>query len=298
MSELALRRDEIATSDTLTLEGVEFRIPALVAELSESTYHAAPGVSNSQLKEFRRSPAHFRATIGKDSRTAAKAFGRLLHMAALEPERLAESIAVEPRIDRRTKVGKAEAAKFAEENAGKEIVSAWDAAMLHGIGRSLAEHGAARELIRATGLHEVSAFCRHEETGLLLRSRFDIMPHESDILADLKSTEDASREAFAKSIHDFRYYVQAPFYLDNATRCGRERSRFIFIACEKEPPYAVAVWELDAESIEIGREEYQAQLKLFAECVEFDSWPAYSSRIESISLPAWKIAKRAKQLAA
>lgn len=262
-------------------------MPVVVHDLPAEQYHRSAGVSNSALKAFRRSPAHYRARHHKS--TKALRFGSLLHMAALEPELLRASIAVEPKLDARTKEGKALRAKFAEDNAGKDIVSDSDHAMLVGISRSLEEHKASREILRGPALRESSAYSIHERTGLLTRSRFDMLPNGADFIFDLKSCEDAGREAFSKALSEYRYYVQAPFYLDNATRCGEPRKRFIFCAVEKEEPFAVALWEVDQDSIEQGRDEYEAQLSLFAECVEYDSWPAYSSKIETISLPKYKL---------
>jgi hypothetical protein len=64
-------------------------------------------------------------------------------------------------------------------------------------------------------------------------------------------------------------------------------SHFVFIAVEKTAPYAVGVYCLDAASIAVGRERNMKHLDLFEACHTSGKWPAYSSEIETISLPAW-----------
>jgi len=63
----------------------------------------------------------------------------------------------------------------------------------------------------------------------------------------------------------------------------------MFVFIEKKPPYAVAVYELDEESVEKGRELYAQDLKLYKECKEWDHWPAYSSKVQTLSLPKWAL---------
>jgi hypothetical protein len=62
---------------------------------------------------------------------------------------------------------------------------------------------------------------------------------------------------------------------------------FLLIAVEKDPPYGVAVYQLDEELVEAGRRAYMADLALYASCVERGEWPAYSSEVEVLDAPAW-----------
>jgi exodeoxyribonuclease VIII len=61
----------------------------------------------------------------------------------------------------------------------------------------------------------------------------------------------------------------------------------LFIAVEKEPPFAVGLYNLDAESIEIGRQKNEQNLVRLQECIEANNYPAYSTEIQTISLPNW-----------
>jgi len=265
--------------------------PCLINDLPSGSYHSAPGVSASNLKAFRRTPAHYVASLSNRKETPALRLGSLFHTATLEPDVFEKTVVVSEKFDRRTTVGKAMAADFEERNTGKTIIDSVELETVQGMAKSIREHKEARKRLGLPGKSEVSAFVKHEETGLLLRSRFDWLPDEGDAIVDLKSTEDASASEFMRTLVNYRYYVQAAYYIDNARRAGREINRFIFIVAEKSEPFAVAVYELGQDAIQKGREEYQAQLSLFAECVEFDSWPAYSAQLEPITLPEWAFNK-------
>lgn len=161
---------------------------------------------------------------------------------------------------------------------------------------------------------------------------FSILHHVKDIIGDLKTTEDASPEGFAKSIANWRYDVQHAYYIDG-TRLALEQGKctppqegkaelsvywtdpvtgvlcrcrpdfwrgypkhFAFIAVEKKPPYAVGVYVLDSEGVEIGRAQYQHDLRVYAECVRTGEWPGYGDKIQTINMPAWHANKNSHLL--
>lgn len=166
------------------------------------------------------------------------------------------------------------------------------------------------------------------------QAAFAILHHVKDIIGDLKTTEDASPEGFAKSIANWRYDVQHAYYMDG-TRLALEQGKctpphegkaelsvywtdpvtgvlcrcrpdfwrgypkhFAFIAVEKKPPYAVGVYVLDSEGVEIGRAQYQHDLRVYAECVRTGVWPGYGDKIQTISLPGWHANKNQHLLGA
>jgi exodeoxyribonuclease VIII len=108
-------------------------------------------------------------------------------------------------------------------------------------------------------------------------------------VADLKTTEDASPAAFARSVATYRYHVQAAFYLDGLRACDAQIDAFAFVAVEKTPPYLVAVYSADEICLARGREEYRADLLTFAECLRTDCWPGYPPFVQPLSLPAWAL---------
>lgn len=185
----------------------------------------------------------------------------------------------------------------------------WD--QLHQMAAAVMAHPAAAALLTgAPGVAERSVYWRDPVTGLLCRCRPDFW-REDGILVDVKTTEDASKDAFARSISNYRYHVQHPFYLDGintmrdqaGVKCAPAKA-FVFLAVEKSArvvkgvALGVAVYVLDAESVELGRIEYRQDLETIAACTRAGVWPGYGDKIQPIELPKWKLAQSADLLAA
>ena len=250
-------------------------------------YHKSIATSKSQLDQFAKSPAHYLASLATQRKeTPAMRIGSLFHGLVLEPERV--KIAVAPVCDKRTKDGKATWEAFCAENIGAEIVTAEEGEMLNGMVASVKAHPAARALLSGPGIAEGSCFWHDEQSGELCRCRPDFYRHDLGIIVDLKSTRDASPKEFARSIANYRYHMQSAFYQDGVeSSTGDFIKGFVFVACESTAPYAVAVYQLDMQGVEAGRITYQRLFLDLADCKESGKFPAYSDRIETISLPAW-----------
>ena len=251
-------------------------------------YHRHGSVSKSQLDQFAKSPAHYLASLTTPRKeTPAMRIGSIFHGMVLEPERV--KIAVAPVCDKRTKDGKATWEAFCLENAGAEIVTAEEGEMLNGMAASIKAHPAASALLSGRGIAEGSCFWYDERSGELCRCRPDWF-REDGIIVDLKTTEDASLDGFTRSVAKYNYQVQAAMYADGVEwATGSPVKAFAFIACEKTPPYAVQCFQLDFQATEAGRVTYQNLLLDLADCKINGKFPAYSEKVETISLPNWAL---------
>jgi len=258
----------------------------LIPGIPNTQYHASAGVSKSQLDNMAKSPAHYLASLTTPRKeTPAMRLGTLFHGLVLEPDRV--KIAVAPTCDKRTKDGKATWEAFCAQNQGAETVTAEEGEMLLGMVASVWAHPAAAVLLAGPGVAEGSAWWVDEQSGELCRCRPDFY-REDGIIVDLKSTDDASPDGFSRSIAKYGYHRQAAMYSDGvAMATGKQVKGFVFVACEKKAPFAVSVFQLDMQGEEAGRIQYRALLKDLADCKCSDKWPAYSDRIETISLPAY-----------
>jgi len=247
-------------------------------------YHADPAVSASHLKAVMQSPYHYWARFLDPNRklvepTAAMRLGSLVHCAVLEPDELLQRYAVAP--DRRTKAGKEQAERIVAE--GLEPVSDSDMALALSMAASVRNHPAAAALL-AQGTAEQSFWWDDMPTGLRCKCRPDW--YHGITVVDLKTCTDASPAAFASSIAKFGYHIQAAHYLEGLF--GAER--FVFIAVEKEPPYAVAVYELDHASMAVGRDLRNNALDVISTCKAADLWPGYGdTSVQTLSLPSWAL---------
>lgn len=267
--------------------------PQVIAGLPIDAYHSAQtSVSKTGLDDIERSPAIFYARHLEPSRpprpepTAAMFAGTLGHCAILEPDEFDKRYPVGP--------GKTKAAKdwkdfAASLDASQTPIKQAERDMAFGMAASVRKIGPLRDAL-AVGSAEVSAYWRDEATGVDCRCRPDFVHTAGNgvILLDVKTTTDASPEAFAKSVANYRYEVQAGFYTDGyAAASGLPVHGFIFAAVEKDYPFAAAAYMLTEEDIEAGRRKYRRNLARYAECRESGEWPGFATDIQLITLPPW-----------
>lgn len=255
----------------------------VINDMPSADYHAHPAVSKSVLDKIARSPLHCRAYLDgeRTEPTPAMLLGTAVHTAILEPERFDAEYAVFEG-DRRTTAGKQAYAELVSR--GKSIISASDADVISSMSAAVRAHPVASALLR-NGSAEQSVFWTDPMTGLECKCRPDWW-RTDNIVVDVKTTEDASPASFAKSVAGFRYHVQAAHY-----QAGTQAERFVFIAVEKKAPYAVAVYDLDAVSLELGEAIRRQDLAMFELCSRAGEWPGYSPDIEVLSLPPWAFPK-------
>lgn len=254
----------------------------IIPDMPSADYHAHPAVSKSVLDKLARSPLHARAYLDgtRDEPTAAMNFGTALHTAVLEPRRFADEYHVFEG-ERRTKAGK-EAYELLLAT-GATILSRADFDAVLAMELSIRQHPVAGQLLQdKDGIAEPSVFWQHPTTGLECKCRPDWWLQGGGIVVDLKTTEDASPAGFARSIAQYRYHVQAAHYMT-----GTQAKMFFFVAVEKKAPYAVAVYELDADALQTGHKLRERDLDQYASCVEFGTWPGYPAEIQTLSLPKW-----------
>ena len=249
----------------------------LICNMPAAIYHGTKALSKSGLDQFRKSPAHFRAWqdgTTKNESSPALEFGTAVHMAILEPQLFALNYTLFTG-DRRNKDGKM--AYEAVIASGKIPLNQeqWD--NITGAAAAVHAHPTAALLVEKI---QTEVSCFDSWNGVKVKARIDGLA--KDYIIDVKTTQDASPVAFGKSCAQFRYHVQAAWY-QRITGVNR----FIFIAVEKEAPYGVACYELDEQAISLGHIIIEEQLRTYVECEQLNSWPCYSSHIQSLSLPAW-----------
>ena len=248
-----------------------------------SAYHAHPALSASGIKEFLRSPMHYKHRyIDKNvpKPTDAMRFGTLVHLALIEPKKFRENMAIEPDCRRNTN-------QYKDWLGGLRptavVVSTEEAEAIVGMKKSLESHPNAMDLLER-GIAEHSMY--FERDGISCKSRPDFL-HEDRLLVELKTARDASYEFFHREIWNRRYDVQAAWNIDAANQVFGDIRSLSFIVIEKEPPYPVAVYVADDFVVEMGRETYKKMLPRFKECLESNTWPGYQKEAQNISLPGW-----------
>lgn len=265
--------------------GLHFDVP-------EAVYRSWPAVCQSDLGPIAsgKTLAHAReAIMNPKEPTPAMELGTAVHRAILEPSLFEEEFAVWPGADRRTKAGKAKWLEFTVENAGKGILEKGDFDHCCAMRDSAWRHAGVAALLTARKASELCVVWEDPETELLCKGRIDVLTTDGDwtVVADIKTTTDASEKGFAKAIANYGYHRQAAFYLDGLDALQPRARVFYFLAIEKEAPHCAAVYELDYESLEHGRREIHDALAKWKQAEESGVWPGYPTEVKTLELPRW-----------
>lgn len=232
-----------------------------LVECSNAEYHSAPGISKSHLDVIAgKSPKHYWHRYLNPDRdpeqpTPAKILGTAIHAIILEPDLFTSGYVANPGIERRSNAGKAEYAAFVAEHKGKIILEDEGYQACLRIRDAVHKHPLAAGLLRAPGKSEQSFWALDPDTGELIKCRYDRLQDGGGVALDVKSTEDASPAGFGKSVWNYRYFLQPPWYFDVLDILyGETPKHWAFLAFEKDPPYAIGVYYATPEQMELGRE--------------------------------------------
>lgn len=265
-----------------------------VHDITIEQYHGGAGVSRSGLQEFKRSPLHYwhkylnpekpeieRAEI--TTRRDALQFGNAFHTYLLEREEFYKRYMLINKVSRATKEGKAAYAKALAEANGRELVCSESFEDILHMAKAIERNPTAKSLIDG-GFYEKSLFWKDKDTNLLCKVRPDIW--HKNMIVDIKTCSNASYREFQRSVDSYGYHVQAAMIHEALHSIyGSNMMNFIFIAVEKEAPYAVAVYPLKEEAVRKGIEIFKKTLFEMKDCMINNEWPAYQDA--EMDLPAY-----------
>jgi hypothetical protein len=252
--------------------------------IDNDKYHDGPGISRSGLVRLLRSPAHYKTPVAE---TPTLRFGKLFHLAVLEPDKWTSEAAPMPQgLDARTKAGKA--AKTDIEASGKEVVSYKDWLTISEMAMAIMRNKTARDLLK-DGESEISGYWPDPRyPDILCKCRLDWINKPKRVIVDIKKTTDARQHPFTALGYRLGYHMEAAWYLYGATQITRiEHRDFYFICVEDTPPYAVQVYKAGDEMISEGLLDCARALEIYKRCLDTDNWPAYGDDVKDLGLPGW-----------
>jgi exodeoxyribonuclease VIII len=270
-------------------------VEGIYLDLSSEDYHNhKESISRSSLMDFKKSPRKYWANhLNPDrpikERTSAMEFGTMFHTFILEPYLFQRNYFVLPeKVLKKDNPEQYETNKKLEEQAEKAnkiVLSQIDYQKLWDMRESLLSNTKARELLEG-GVYESSYFWKDKNSGLMLKSRPDIL--QPNMYIDLKTIEDASPQNFQREMVKFGYHTQSAMVKDAVFELKEiELSACINICVEKTYPYSVGIYIIDEAAIEAGHHEYKelcARLKHAIVYNEFEDYP-----IQTIGLPKWAL---------
>ena len=200
-----------------------------------------------------------------------------------------------------TKTSTIDTARPSAKPASEPISTPDDMARIKAMATSAADHPVSRVIFGTPGgAAETSFFWADPVTGVGCKIRPDYylppcaMFHHG-LLVDGKTGEDMSPAGFAKYAWNWELHVQAAFYSDGFQYLHgtKEPPAFVWLAQEKDAPYASAYYSAGGDFMTYGRKQYRRLLNTYAACVQSGQWPGYALNVQPLELPGWA----AKQVA-
>ena len=267
-----------------------------IFSFEDEAYFGGLGVSKSQLDDFSKSPKQYYAKHclnAVQAPTKAMELGTLLHTAVLEPDKL-ENFVTEEFIFQKLPAKATRANKDYKEwkaiqiENGKKIVSKEDYDQAIDFVRIINSKPNTKALL-TNGFAEKACYAIDPITKLLLRCKADYI-QSSGTVTDVKSTKDASFTEFEKSIYNFRYQVQAAYYMYVISLVYDIKISdldFKWICLEKGISPDVIVYKPDAGIIELGEKLFRRDLNALSDAMETKEFKGYNDKETFISIPHW-----------
>lgn len=260
----------------------------LVHDLPFDEYLKRPAVHFSALVRGRPSMLHLHheMTSPPTDPTPSMILGSAFGILVLEPLR-EKHLAVRPEFSGKGSVAAREA--WNEEHAGRLILSQDQYDTARRMRDAVMAHAKAGPLLRAKGRSEVSMFWRDKKSGLDCKGRVDRVVMDQALL-DLKSSASAEPDAFARSMYDYGYFIQDPFYRWGYEECGGGKLPMVFVVCENKPPHAVVVYRIGGQSRAIGAGLAEELMLKYADACRAKRFPGYADDdVADIELPLWAL---------
>jgi len=275
----------------------------ILHNLPINQYHADPAISKTTLHRWHQSPtpAHFKAF--KEPKKDHLEFGKILHMAVLEPHLYEKTVVVPPQEVLNKGGGRSGTAWYAWEEeqlkAGKSILLPHEKMALDYALEEIfqnPQNREAAELLDPAGVSEVSFFWQDFETNHFLKCRIDKLPGNG-IIVDLKTAKSAEPNEFGKQAANLKYLWSAALSLKGVTECTKLiHSDYRYIVIEKTEPYGVAVYRAMTEDIEFAKYEIRQNLNDLVACLKNNEFPCYPDGTSDLIMPYWSKKPRSNSL--
>ena len=223
----------------------------------------------------------------QDEDTEAKALGRAIHVAVLEPDDFPRRYTLWNPKDgtRATNAYKAFAA--ASEAAGLEVLLKPDYDKCLAVRDAVHAHPVAAGLLTG-GQSEVTITWTDPATGLPCKARLDYL--RPDMLVDLKSTVSINNRLFGIKVAKMKHHCQLAHYhnglgltADVAANPGPVK----IIAVKQKPPHVVSVVNVPDDALYAGEQEVAELLARVRSCTDSGVWPGRYETEQTLELPGW-----------
>ena len=256
-------------------------------DMPERDYHSHAALNASTLKAVHQHPLK-KVRHDLDNRPAynpAFTLGSAAHRLILEGNTF--GVAVIDATDWRTKAAREERDQAQKWGLVPLLPHEWET--VTAMADAVLSHETAGPLF--TGHKpEVSVFA--DLYGQPCKARLDAW-HEDDgtgrpLIVDLKTTQDANPETFARTALTYGFDQQMSHYRDILEAETGTLPRFLFVLVEKTAPYLVSVVELDDLFYDLGKQKNEAAAAQWLHAKDTNQWPGYEG-ISRVLAPVWAL---------
>lgn len=126
-----------------------------------------------------------------------------------------------------------------------------------------------------TGRVERTVVYQDKRTGLWVKARPDSIPADT-VIADLKTTADASQRGCLNTIKKFNYHMQLALCGTALEEVTHQRvTDYVLLFIEPKRPWAYNIKPVDNQYIWLGARQNRAAMNIFAEGFKTGYWPTY-----------------------
>lgn len=243
----------------------EFKV-GIYEDLTYEDYAEIPAFRSHDLTAIAKDPFAWKYRKGL-VQSPALLEGRVQHTVFLEHHKFDEEFVIQPSIDRRTKVGKAEYEDFLATVGNRTPIT-------QDLYNTCMDR---REIVKdyiPKETDKVEYTLVFEWHGHPFKARMDW--YDNEYVWDLKTCRDASPRGFKGAINAFNYHMQAALYVDACRIVGLPAEGFSFLAQEKAHPYPYVIYEMSDESMLYARSKNEQALAAILNAKESDNYSPYN----------------------
>lgn len=149
-----------------------------------------------------------------------------------------------------------------------------------------ARDAAAKALARfGSGQFEQTVIWR--EGDVWCRARPDFLT--DDYVVDLKTCPNAHPSVWQRTLYGSGHETRAALYLRGLFRLTGQERDYVFLAQEREEPYACSLIGVGPRGRDLGEAKVKRAIELWGECLQTNRWPGYPTDIVYADPPTWAL---------
>ena len=255
-------------------------------KLTDGEYFGEENFFNfSLIKELLKSPLHFQtARVTPKEATPAMKLGSTIHCYLLEPLRFANEYLEEPELDKRTKEYKEFAAKNTDKflYSKKEVNPILEKLEIIKKENNTEAYPSLLRVLNQKTLNENAIFWDK------YKCKIDAFDDDEDTLIDIKTTSDASPEAFSKTIFSSYYYLQLAHYGLGLKATLKEVKEYKIIAIQTSAPFDVVEYVISDDVMSYAEQKLQELYAKLENVLIFDDHTGTNeNRVVGVGFPKW-----------